>query len=100
MEDETLQALDQSFDVIWQNTDKIPSALKYWQDQLAQLFAQDDLTQGQTEELQRLMDKWSRVLAENRKLLAFHLEHLQDKLEAEKNASTEIPYSNKKFTRQ
>lgn len=100
MDNEALQDLDEAFDTIWQNTDQIPSALNNWQAQLTALFTQDDLTNEQAIELQNLMAKWSRVLTENRALLVFHLEHLQEKLKSEDRALAGTPAPNKKFTRQ
>jgi len=100
MENEALQDLDEAFDTIWQNTDQIPSALNSWQAQLTALLSQEDATRQQAIELQRLMAKWSRVLTENRALLAFHLEHLQEKLTPENCALDGMPGANKSFTRQ
>ena len=100
MDNEILQALDEAFDTIWQDTNKIPSTLDAWQMQLTGLLKKDDFTQAQTFELQRLMAKWSRVLTENRALLVFHLEHLQEKLKQEKGVSEGLFDLNNKFTRQ
>ena len=100
MDNGALKALDDAFDTIWQDADKIPSTLNAWQMQLTGLLKEDDFTQAQTVELQRLMAKWSRVLTENRALLVFHLEHLQEKLKSEKGVSEGLFEHNNKFTRQ
>ncbi len=95
-----LTALDKEFSNIWRDTSKLPSALAAWQSHLTEALKSSLCDPADRQLVQQYLEKWNKVLLENRQLLAFHVEQLTGEPVAPHPASDPLIYHPGKNTKQ
>lgn len=96
--DDVFYELDKTFDALWLKPEKLPYNLARWQAELSKVLDNKQWNEQEKEEIKLYLDKWNRVLNENRNLLAYHVEHLKHKLKKSKNPEENNDGTGSNFT--
>lgn len=75
-----LADLDRAFDDLWLHTEQLPVLLEEWQKLVSEALQTQDVDESFLNEFEAYMDRWEKVLRENRALIHQHQESLKEKL--------------------